>query len=40
MVELSGVTYRAGGALILDDVSVRFERGRVPVTLRGMSSSS
>jgi iron complex transport system ATP-binding protein len=33
MVELRGVTYRAGGALILDDVSVRFRPGRFNVIL-------
>lgn len=33
MVELRGVTYRAGGALILDDVSVRFEQGKLNVVL-------
>jgi len=33
MVELNGVTYRAGGALILDDVTVRFEPGKLNVVL-------
>src|SRR4051794_9814121 len=33
MVELRGVNYRAGGALILDDVSVRFRRGKFNVIL-------
>jgi len=33
MVELRGVSYRAGGALILDDVSVRFEPGQLNVVL-------
>jgi iron complex transport system ATP-binding protein len=33
MVELSGVTYRAGGALILNDVSVRFRPGKFNVIL-------
>ena len=33
MVELRGVSYRAGGALILDDVSVRFRPGKVNVIL-------
>lgn len=33
MVELRGVSYRAGGALILDDVSVRLEPGRMNVVL-------
>ena len=32
-VELTGVSYRAGGKLILDDVSVRFEPGRLNVVL-------
>jgi iron complex transport system ATP-binding protein len=33
MVELNDVTYRAGGALILDRVSVRFEPGKLNVVL-------
>jgi iron complex transport system ATP-binding protein len=33
MVELRGVTYRAGSTLILDDVSVRFRDGRFNVIL-------
>ena len=33
MVELSNVSYRAGGAEILRDVSVRFEPGRMNVVL-------
>jgi iron complex transport system ATP-binding protein len=32
-VELRGVSFRAGGALILDDVSVRFEPGKLNVVL-------
>ena len=33
MVELSGVSYRAGGTLILDDVSARFRAGQFNVIL-------
>jgi iron complex transport system ATP-binding protein len=33
MVELRGVSYRAGGARILDDVSVRFQPGRFNVVV-------
>jgi iron complex transport system ATP-binding protein len=33
MVEVRGVTFRAGGTLILDDVSVRFQPGRFNVIL-------
>lgn len=33
MVEVAGVSYRAGGKLILDDVTARFHRGRFNVIL-------
>lgn len=33
MVEIVGVSYRAGGKLILDDVTARFRRGRFNVIL-------